>query len=133
VDVFLPSEQEVRSLLGAVGLWEAATLFGEAGPEVVVIKVGGKGSLVYDRHSQRRWRVPAYPVDVVDVTGAGDAYCGGLMVGYEETHDPLLAACYGAVSASFVLQGFGALHGVRYSRAHAEQRLADLKDRVQPA
>jgi ribokinase len=131
VDVFLPSEQEVESILGKGDPWLAARQFAEAGPAVVVIKAGSKGSLVYDRQSGGRWLVPAYPAHVVDVTGAGDAYCGGFMVGYDETEDPVLAGCYGAVSASFVLEGFGALFALRYTRAQAEARLADLKDRIE--
>ena len=133
VDAFLPSEQEVQSMLGAGDPWQAALRFAEAGPQVVVIKAGSKGSLVYDARSQRRWHVPVYPAHVVDVTGAGDAYCGGFMVGYQETGDPVLAGCYGAVSASFVLEGFGALYATQFSRAQAEARLQDLRSQVQLA
>ncbi len=132
VDVFLPSQQEVASLLGQGDLWEAACRFAEAGPTVVVIKTGSSGSLVYDGKTGARWHIPAYPVHVVDVTGAGDAYCGGFMVGYAETKDPVIAACYGAVSASFVLQGFGALYALRYTRSQAEARLAAALERIQP-
>ncbi|MGQ9493134.1 MAG: carbohydrate kinase family protein [Anaerolineae bacterium] len=132
-DAFLPSEQEVESLLGEGDPWLAAARFAEAGPAVVVIKAGSKGSLIYDSRSRKRWLVPAYPTQVVDVTGAGDAYCGGFMVGYDETQDPVIAGCYGAVSASFVLEGFGALYATRYTRAEAEARLAYIKDRVQSA
>lgn len=131
VHVFLPSEQEVESLLGKVDPGHAAAQLADAGPEVVVIKGGSKGSLVYDRLSQRHWRIPAYPSRLVDVTGCGDAYCGGYMVGYDETEDPVLAACYGAASASLVLEGFGALYALRHSRQDAEQRLAYLRQRVQ--
>jgi ribokinase len=131
VDAFLPSEQEVTSMLGAVDCWRAAEQFAEAGPRCVVIKAGSKGSLILDCASKRRWRVPAYPVDVVDVTGAGDAFCGGFMVGYGETADPVLAACYGAVSASFVLQGFGALYALRFSRREAEARRDRLKHDIE--
>ncbi len=127
VDAFLPSEQEVRSMLGAVDLWEAADRFAEAGPKTVVVKIGSKGSLVLDFESKSRWRIPTYPVAIVDVTGAGDAYCGGFAVGYDETADPVVAACYGTVSASFVLQGFGALYGLRYPRGEAEERLGYLR------
>lgn len=130
VDAFLPSEQEVHSMLNEKDAWQAAHRFAEAGPAVVVIKAGSEGSLVYDRLSGNRWLVPAYPTCVVDVTGAGDAYCGGFMVGYEETSDPALAGCYGAVSAAFVLEGFGALYAVRYTRNQAEARLAYLKNRI---
>jgi ribokinase len=130
VDAFLPSEQEVQSMLGAGDPWQAALRFAEAGPRVIVIKAGRQGSFVYDAQKRRRWHVPAYPTAVVDVTGAGDAYCGGFMVGYQETGDPLLAGCYGAVSASFVLQGFGALYALQFSRAQADARLSELRGQV---
>jgi len=132
VDAFLPSEQEVQSMLGVGDPWQAALRFAEAGPQVVVIKSGSKGSLIYDGQARRRWHVPAYPARVVDVTGAGDAYCGGFMVGYQETGDPVLAGCFGAVSASFVLEGFGALYATQFSRPQAEVRLKELRPRVQP-
>jgi ribokinase len=131
VQAFLPSEQEVASLLGPIDPWHAACRFAEAGPRVVVIKAGSRGSLVYDSQGHERWSVPAYPTRVVDVTGAGDAYCGGFMVGYQETGDAVLAACYGAVSASFVLQGFGALYAARHTRSEAQARLAVLKGRLE--
>jgi sugar/nucleoside kinase (ribokinase family) len=133
VDAFLPSEQEVQSMLGTGDPWQAALRFAEAGPRVVVIKAGRKGSFIYDARAGGRWHVPAYPTAVVDVTGAGDAYCGGFMVGYRETADPLLAGCYGTVSASFVLQGFGALYALQFSRAQAEARLEKLRGQVQSA
>lgn len=125
IDVFMPSEQEVRSLLGPVDLWQAAGRFAEAGPRAVVIKVGARGALVYNSETHRKQCVPALPVEVVDVTGAGDSFCGGFMAGYQETGDPVLAACYGAVSASFVLQGFGALYGTRFCRTDALSRLRE--------
>lgn len=130
VDAFLPSEQEVEYLMGKTDPWEAACQLGSVGPRVVVIKSGSKGSLVYDCQAGQRWHVPAYPTSVVDVTGAGDAYCGGFIVGYHETGDPAIAACYGAVSASFVLEGFGALYAIRFSRAHATARLEELRPRL---
>ena len=131
VEVFLPSEQEVRSLLGPVVLWEAACRFAEAGPRAVVIKVGAKGAFVYDSQTHARHRVPAVPVQITDVTGAGDSFCGGFMVGYQETGDPVLAACYGAASASFVLQGFGALYATRFGRSDALPRLARARASIE--
>ena len=131
VDVFLPSQQEVESMLGEKDPWEAASWFAEAGPVVIVIKIGSRGSLIYDRDSDERWLIPPCPTDVVDVTGAGDAYCGGFMVGFDETGDPSLAGCYGAVSASFVLEGFGALYATRHTRDLAEARLALIKAKIQ--
>lgn len=63
----------------------------------------------------------------VDVSGTGDAYCGGFMVGLEETGDPVLACCYGSVSASFVLQGSGPPYVLRFSREKAERRVDQLR------
>lgn len=126
VRVFLPSRQEVESLMGAGDLWDSAREFAGAGPAVVVIKDGPNGSLVYDRAGDRCWTVPVHVGEVVDVTGAGDAYCGGFLVGYAETDDPLMAACYGTVSASFVLEGHGGLFGLRYTREDAELRLGQV-------
>jgi ribokinase len=68
--------------------------------------------------------VPAVPVaGIVDVTGAGNAYCGGFLVGLAETGDLGQAGRYGAVSASFALEQFGATFALEGLRARAEQRL----------
>src|SRR5262249_30927918 len=62
----------------------------------------------------------------VDVTGAGNAYCGGFLVGLAETGDLGQAGRYGAVSASFALEQFGAVFPLEGLRARAEQRLEAL-------
>jgi sugar/nucleoside kinase (ribokinase family) len=123
-DAFLPSEQEVRSLMGAVDLWKAAIEFARCGPRIVVIKVGDRGALVYECEHNRRSHVPAYPAGVVDTTGAGDSFCGGFMVGLAETGDAIRAAMYGTVSASFVIEGYGALYALN---AVPDQALARLQ------
>jgi sugar/nucleoside kinase (ribokinase family) len=52
----------------------------------------------------------AVPVEaIVDQTGAGNAYCGGLIVGCAQSKDVVAALCQAAVSASFALEQFGAL------------------------
>jgi sugar/nucleoside kinase (ribokinase family) len=127
LDVFMPSEQEVRSLLGAVDLWDAAAEFARQGPRVIVVKVGEQGSLVYERERERRTHIPAYPATVVDTTGAGDTFCGGFMVGLFNTGDPVRAAEMGTVSASFAIEDYGALAVLNASRARAGERLSYLE------
>jgi sugar/nucleoside kinase (ribokinase family) len=52
--------------------------------------------------------LPAVPVAaVVDHTGAGNAYCGGFLVGWVKTQDLRTAACYAGVAASFTLEVIG--------------------------
>jgi ribokinase len=127
VEAFLPSEQEIRSLLGNINLWDAAVGFARHGPRIVIIKAGDRGALVYERGSNRRTRVPPYPAHVVDTTGAGDSFCGGFMVGLATTHDAVRAAMLGTVSASFTIEGYGALYALRASQAEAQKRLLYLE------
>jgi sugar/nucleoside kinase (ribokinase family) len=132
LDAFLPSEIETRAFFGGAldDLWQAAEAFGALGAKCVVLKLGARGQFVYDAQTRRRWHVPAYPSRVVDVTGAGDGYCGGFLVGLTETGDPLEAALLGCVSASLVVEGTGALYALSYTPEQLAARLADLRRAV---
>jgi len=128
VDAFLPSDQEARSLFGATAdLWRAAETLGAWGAPVVVIKHGAAGALVYERKSGRRTHLPAFhtPGDarIVDVTGAGDSFCGAFCAGLARTGDPLYAARLGIIAASLVIEGYGALYALERGRAEARARL----------
>lgn len=125
-DAFLPSEAEARLLCGPqMSRQEMARGLAADGPPVVVLKLGSEGSLVYQRDRDRFTPIPAAPARVLDVTGAGDAFCGAFAVGLSETGNPVTAACWGAVAASFVIEGFGALHALERSRK--EERDIHLK------
>lgn len=131
VDVFMPSEGEVRGYFGATAdLRECARRYTDLGPGIVVIKQGARGSLVYDRGRDRIWDIPIYPAQTRDPTGAGDSYCGGFMVGYVETGDALQAGLYGTVSASFVVEGPGALYALQFHRTDAERRLGWVREHL---
>lgn len=136
VDVFLPSVQEVGSLFhdepAKVDVQQCAAWFAERGPRVVVLKLGSDGALVHERSSRRFWRVPALPVRVVDVTGAGDAFCGGFMADFIAHGDPVRAAIAGAVAASLAIQDYGPLFILRAAQDKDEidRRAAFLRDRV---
>ena len=72
----------------------------------VALRTGSEGTIVADQRGV--WRIPAYKLDVVDVTGAGNAFTGGFLVGYcTSNSDVRVAGQYGAVSASFMLEQFG--------------------------
>jgi sugar/nucleoside kinase (ribokinase family) len=132
LDAFLPSEMETREFFGGQihDLWQALEAFGAMGAACAVIKRGAAGQYVYHAASRRRWHVPAYPAHVVDVTGAGDAYCGGFLVGLERTGDPLEAALYGTVSASLVVEGTGALFALARPPSMARERLDAVRAAV---
>lgn len=132
LDAFLPSEMEARGYFDEPvdDLWQAVEAFAAMGARCVVVKLGARGQYVYDAGSRRRWHVPPYPVEVVDVTGAGDSYCGGFLAGLGETGDPLEAALRGAVSASIVVEGIGALYALEHGPAVAQARLEALRPMV---
>ena len=130
IDAFLPSEQELYSLFGAAAdLEEAAATLCRWGAPLVVVKRGANGVLVQMGADGDCIPLPAYhsPGDarVVDVTGAGDAFGGGFMVGLAQTADPLQAARLGLVSASLVIEGYGALYALG-RKEEASGRLHEL-------
>jgi sugar/nucleoside kinase (ribokinase family) len=130
VDFFLPSREEAQRLYGSDAPARAVREFARHGSRVTVVKLGADGSLVYDALAKRLTHVPVWPAQVVDVTGAGDAYCGGFLAGYLETRDPVQAACYGTVSASFCVENLGALPTRRPTRAEAEARRMALREKI---
>lgn len=124
VDVFSPNWEESAQLLGYDDPGTIVTRFLEMGVPVVALRMGEVGSLVATPAG--RWRIPAVPVPVVDVTGAGNSYCGGFLVGYTQTGDPHIGGLYGAVSASFTIEQFGLPVIDETTTARAQQRLRRL-------
>lgn len=77
------------------------------GARAVAVRDSHRGSYVWDRDHDQIWHVPIVPIDVVDPTGAGNAYGGGWCAGWLETADARVAGCYGASSASFLVERVG--------------------------
>jgi sugar/nucleoside kinase (ribokinase family) len=126
---FLPSESEVISYFQPrpPDLWEMAESLSELGCPIVGIKRGGAGVYLWDQVSRRRFHIPAYPAHVADVTGAGDAFCGGFLVGLSETDDILEAGLRGSVSASLAIEGAGALYAMGAAPGLPQARLEALR------
>ena len=129
---FLPSESEVRSYFQPrpPELWEMAESLSELGCPIIGIKRGGAGLYLWDRENRQRWNIPAYPARVVDVTGAGDAFCGGFLVGLSETGDVLEAGLRGSVSASLAIESAGALYAMDAAPGLPQARLDSLRPAV---
>jgi ribokinase len=126
-DAFLPSEAEAESMLQAHEAEPFCREIAARGPKIVAIKQGDHGVAIYDRHRDFFQHILPYPAKVDDLTGAGDSFCGGFSIGYYETGDPYQAALYGAVSASFIIEGFGGLQALKVTTDQAHQRLVDLQ------
>ena len=80
VDMFMPSIVEAQHLSGISDAREIAQFLRRRyGIHTIVIKMGENGSYASTPEAERF--APAYPVDVVDATGAGDAYVAGFLAG----------------------------------------------------
>jgi ribokinase len=134
IDVFMPSDQEVESLFrdepAEMDARQCAEWFAARGPSIVVIKLGSEGALVHERNTGQFWHVPALPVRALDVTGAGDTFCGGFMAELVKHGDPVRAAITGTVSASLAIQDYGALHVLTASEDEKDHRASLLRSYV---
>jgi sugar/nucleoside kinase (ribokinase family) len=132
VDIFSPGLAEARLLMGERPLRELLLACAELGPRCIALRRGAAGSLVYDRLAGRFWQVPAARARVVDVTGAGNAYCGGFLVGWIEDHKIESAAACAAVSAAVTIEQLGPPAPTPALLAEAEWRraacLAEIQD-----
>jgi len=106
VDIFLPNYNEVARLCGTDNIYQIQKELHSNGARIVAIRMGEKGSIV-STGVNKIWHIQAYPAKVVDSTGAGNAYCGGFLVGYTESGDPKHAGLCGSVSASFIIEQIG--------------------------
>lgn len=85
VTILIASELFARQYSGENDLDKAIFKLGEVGAEVTGVTMGKEGSMTLD-HGQIL-RCPAFRIDPVDTTGAGDVYHAGFGVRYLETHD----------------------------------------------
>jgi sugar/nucleoside kinase (ribokinase family) len=79
VDVFLPNEAEVVALSGRPDIDSAISWFAERVPTVVV-KLGADGGIA--QRGDEVVRRPAFLIDVVETTGAGDSFNAGFIHGW---------------------------------------------------
>ena len=108
VDIFLLNDEEAIQLCGHNDLNKIMNEFLSYGPKIVIIKMGSKGSLI--GFKDKIIRISCVPnVQVVDPTGAGDSFAGGVL-GYIAQYgldDPVKAVMHGTAVASFTVSAFG--------------------------
>ena len=84
VEVIFPNEREAMTITGAQSVKEAAETLHEWGAELVVVTRGEKGVLIYNGNFREFPALPIGEDEVVDPTGAGDAFAGGFLAGYSK-------------------------------------------------
>ena len=126
VEVLIINDEEARLLSGEHNLVRAARKILALGPRTLLVKRGEYGVLLFSANSV--FAVPAYPLEeVIDPTGAGDAFAGGFL-GFLARSGDLSEAnlrraiVYGSVVASFVVEDFSLRRLHTLTRDDIDQR-----------
>jgi sugar/nucleoside kinase (ribokinase family) len=122
IDIFSPSIVEIEALWPGESLPNVIRRIADFGVRWIAIKMDTRGSIVHDAEMKKTFQIPIYPANTVDVTGAGDAYSGGFLLGLGETSDVLQAGMYGTISASFAVEDWGAFHMLDVEPFEAKKR-----------
>jgi ribokinase len=120
VDVFVPSHGELAAIVGYDDPERGCRELLAEGVPAVVVKCGEKGALV-STPGGPPVRVAPPEVAVLDATGAGDTFCGGLAAGLSAGESLVAAAQRGAATAGAALGASGSLRLLR--RAGVAERL----------
>jgi sugar/nucleoside kinase (ribokinase family) len=136
INCLIINEDEAKLLASEHNLIKAAEKILSMGTEVVVIKKGESGSLVCDGGGNK-FILPAFPAaEVIDPTGAGDSFAGGLMgyiaqAGKTDFATLKTAVAYGTVVASFTISDFSINGLTKITRHDINNRLAELRKLVE--
>jgi sugar/nucleoside kinase (ribokinase family) len=117
IDVFMPNSVEATMLTGETDPEKQAELFLQAGCAIAIITRGRDGALLMS--TQKTLEAPAVPVEVVDVSGAGDAFAAGFIVGLLEQWTPEDALRFASVIGASACTKLGCTGGV-FTRKEAE-------------
>ncbi len=110
-DVIVPNEIEASELTGIeVKDWTSAEAaardLGRRGASIVVITLGARGALAWD--GGKVYRIPAFPVQAVDATAAGDAFVGALALTLGRGGDLLSALVAASAAGALATTKLGA-------------------------
>ncbi|KAA0220623.1 sugar kinase [bacterium] len=125
------NESEAREIAGTPSIARAGRTLLDGGPRGVLIKLGEYGAAFISPHDY--FVAPGYPLEeVVDPTGAGDAFAGGFL-GYLDTVPEITpaqvrrAVIYGSTVASFQVEGYGPARLLTLTRDEVEARYLEFR------
>ncbi len=125
------NESEAREIARTPSIARAGRALLNGGPAGVIIKLGEYGAAFVSEDDY--FVAPGYPLEeVVDPTGAGDAFAGGFL-GYLDTLPEVTAAqvrravVYGSTVASFQVEGYGPARLLTLTRDEVEARYLEFR------
>ncbi|WP_257834946.1 sugar kinase [Burkholderia glumae] len=114
-DICLPSWDDVTVLTGLDERDAIVEALLDCGPRVVALKLGRDGAYVATRDARRL--VPAFVVEALDATGAGDCFGGAFIARLVAGDDAFVAARYANAAAALSTRGYGAVAPIPDARA----------------
>ena len=131
IDGLVLNDMEAKLIGKTENLVTAGHRVREMGPKFVIIKKGEHGAMFFSEHET--YVLPAFPTqNVIDPTGAGDSFAGGMM-GYLSERDNFepetlkTAMAYGILVASFNVEGFGLERLTEITRADIDERMEEYR------
>lgn len=131
IDGLVMNDSEAKLLTGDENLVSAGRKVLELGPKFVVVKKGEHGAMFFSKHET--YVMPAYPTEqVVDPTGAGDSFAGGMMgyLAHKNSFEPKVlkeALAYGILVASFNVEDFSLDRLKQIDRGDLELRMEQYR------
>lgn len=113
--ILIINKEEAKKVLGIdegrkVDIKRLLTDLADLGPQVVVITDGGEGSFGFD--GEKFYQMGLFPAELVEMTGAGDAYATGLMAGLFYGKSLPDAMRWGAANGAAVVEQIGPQAGL---------------------
>lgn len=107
VDIFCPDLPTALQMAQTSDPGEAAVSLRRLGPRFVAVRAGERGSFVAGEGVEGSVQVPALSLDVVDPTGAGNAFSGALAASLMEGRSLIEAACDATAAAGGLVETLG--------------------------
>jgi ribokinase len=119
VDVLLPNEYEIAFMTGmqlqsASDINYAAEKLLSLGPRNLIVTMGSQGAILFNEKKARPTIIPAWQVQAVDSTAAGDCFVGALAVGLCEGKSITAAAKFASAAAAISVTRIGAQPSLPY-------------------
>ncbi len=131
IDGLVLNDAEAKLLAENENLVRAGHAILAMGPKFVVIKKGEHGAMFFSEHEM--YVMPAFPTEnVLDPTGAGDSFAGGMMghlaaLGRFDPQALKEALAYGTVTASFTVEDFSLDRLEKLDRSMVDQRFKEYR------
>lgn len=134
-DLITINDEESLQLTGEKNIKKAAKKIQKQGPKYIVIKKGSEGASFF--HKDQEFKIPSFFIKkVLDPTGAGDSFAGGLIGHLAESkktnpEEILKGLIKGSAIASFCVEKFGPEGLYNIKKTEIKKRIKNINERLE--